>query len=103
MASFMQTQTSAAHGPASGRPSPRPMQNVLPVTSEDTDTSSDGSDSSGSSFFGLASPPDMARCSRCQRTPSLDVRTGKSNMVQYGLNLWYCSRCADLVGMQTNR
>ncbi|TKA61515.1 hypothetical protein B0A55_13116 [Friedmanniomyces simplex] len=103
MASFMQTQTSAAQGPASSRPTPRPMQNVLQITSEELDTSSDRSDSSDSSFFGLASPPDTARCSRCQRTPSLDVRTGKSNMVQYGLNLWYCSRCAGLVGMQTNR
>lgn len=91
--SFMSMQTSAAHG--SPRPRPYPMQNVLHVTSDDSTSSTESAGSLGSP----ASTPEFARCSRCQRTPSVDVRTGKSNMVQYGLNLWYCSRCATLVGL----
>ncbi|KAK3629476.1 hypothetical protein LTR56_018015 [Elasticomyces elasticus] len=106
MSSFMQTQTSAAHGRTTNRPSPRPIQNVLHVTNSDEDSnSSDGNDSSDGSAdgpdacFGMASPLEAARCSRCQRTPSLDVKSGKSNMLRYGLNLWYCNRCATIVGM----
>lgn len=89
--SVMSMQTSAAHG--SPRPKPYPMQNVLHVTSDDSTSSS------GSSNCSFGSPLETARCSRCQRTPSIDIRTGKNNMVQYGLNLWYCSRCATLVGL----
>lgn len=89
--SLMSMQTSAAHG--SPRPKPYPMQNVLHVTSDDSTSSG------GSSCSSFGSTPEIARCSRCQRTPSVDVRTGKSNMIQYGLNLWYCSRCATLVGL----
>jgi hypothetical protein len=95
---LMSMQTAAAHGhvhvhPAS-RPRPTPVQNVLHVTSDDSD------DSATSSPYGSSSFGDMARCSRCQRTPSLDIHTGKSNMVSYGLNLWYCNRCAALVGFK---
>jgi hypothetical protein len=93
--SLMQAQTSAAHGLTS-RPRPHPVQNVLHVTSDEACSSDD---SSSSIDFGIASPPELARCSRCQRTPSLDLKTGKSNMVQYGLNLWYCTRCAAMVGL----
>ncbi|KAF2172106.1 hypothetical protein M409DRAFT_62915 [Zasmidium cellare ATCC 36951] len=89
--SLMSMQTSAAHG--APRPKIYPMQNVLHVTSDDS-TSSSGSNNSS-----YGSSPELARCSRCQRTPSVDVRTGKNNMVQYGLNLWYCNRCAALVGL----
>jgi hypothetical protein len=46
----------------------------------------------------IFSSPEIARCSRCHRTPSIDITTGKSNMVQYGLNQYYCSRCAGMVG-----
>lgn len=91
---LLQMQTSAAHGHSTSRPRPHPMQNVL-LTSDDG-VSSDGSTSSNDS---AKSSFDVARCSRCQRTPSLDVSTGKSNMIQYGLNLWYCSRCAAIVGL----
>ncbi|KAK3075904.1 hypothetical protein LTR53_000333 [Teratosphaeriaceae sp. CCFEE 6253] len=102
MPSVMQAQTSAAHGHrrTPSRPSAHPIQNVLHVTSDDSASSdSDSSTGDESPMFGMASPLELARCSRCQRMPSLDVRTGKSNMVQYGLNLWYCNRCAGLVGM----
>ena len=99
--SVLQMQTAAAHGrsprsPKSprlhSRPQPVPVQNVLHVTSNDFANSTGSIDSSKSSF-------DLARCSRCQRTPSADIMTGRSNMVQYGLNLWYCNRCAGMVGL----
>ena len=98
--SLLQMQTAAAHSPksSSSRPQPYPIQNVLHVTSDDSMASDDSSSSTDSTNSSL----DLARCSRCQRTPSIDARTGKSNFFQYGLNLWYCSRCAGLVGL-TNR
>ncbi|EMF17128.1 uncharacterized protein SEPMUDRAFT_113150 [Sphaerulina musiva SO2202] len=90
---LMSMQTSAAHGHTpTNRPGPMPMQqNVLWTNG---DSSSDSSDSGQSP---IEIPP---RCSRCQRTPSIDIQTGKSNMVSYGLNNWYCSRCAALVGFK---
>lgn len=93
-ANLMSIQTSAAHG-HNFRPRPNPVQNVLHVTSDDSASSGSSSESSIDSSM---STPEFARCSRCQRTPSIDVKTGKSNMISYGLNLWYCSRCAALVG-----
>jgi hypothetical protein len=95
---FLQMQTAAAHP---SRPRPAPIQNVLHVTSDDSTSSEESVSSTDSSKSSL----DIARCSRCQRTPSIDVKTGKSNMVQYGLNLWYCSRYALLpaiYGLKTN-
>lgn len=98
LTSPMQLQTSAAHAV---RPSPQPVQNVLHVTSDDSNASSSSSDNDVvSSYDSLRSNSclDTARCSRCQRTASLDPNTGNSNMLQYGLNLWYCTRCASIVG-----
>lgn len=88
------------------RPQPQPQQNVLHVTSGDSSSSLSSSSSSSSSSFSsghgsmhnIYSSPEVARCSRCHRTPSIDIQTGKSNMVQYGLNQYYCSRCAHMVG-----
>lgn len=97
-ANFMSLQTSAAHSHTSSRPRPQPIQNVLHVS----DDSGSGSDTS-SDYAGSSPPLASARCSRCQRTSSNDVNTGKSNMLQYGLNLWYCRRCADMVGLGGNR
>lgn len=96
-ARLMQIQTSAAYSnQTASRPRPSPIQqNVLHVTSDDS-SSDDSSESLGS---GMVSPPELARCSRCQRHQSLDLVTGKSNMVSYGLNLWYCTRCAGMVGL----
>ena len=93
--SILQMQTSAAHVNKMSRPRPYPVQNVLHVTSNESMESDDSSSSSDSTKSSL----DLARCSRCQRTPSIDTKSGKSNMVQYGLNLWYCNRCASLVGL----
>ena len=41
----------------------------------------------------------VARCSRCRQTLGTDFKTGNANMIHYGLNLWYCSICAGLVGL----
>lgn len=88
---------SASHSHSPSRPQPVPLQNVLDVSSDDSSSSDDGSCSSYDNL--LASPSEYARCSRCQRTPSLDINTGKSNMVRYGLNSYYCNRCAGMVGL----
>lgn len=95
-ATLLQLQTAAAHGHLI-RPRPTPTQNVLEVTSDDSAHSNDSL-----SFADSFSSPEAARCSRCQRTPSIDIKTGRSNMVSYGLNNYYCSRCAAMVGF-TNR
>ena len=97
-ASILQMQTAASHGKSPSRPAPSPVQNVLHVTSDDSSASNSSSSYSSSGRHGMSSL-DLARCSRCQRTPSIDVQTGKNNMVQYGLNLWYCTRCAAMVGL----
>ena len=80
------------------RPQPQPQQNVLDVTSDDSISSTSSSSSGRGSMHNIFSSPEIARCSRCHRTPSIDIKTGKSNMVQYGLNQYYCSRCATMVG-----
>lgn len=96
--SFLQMQTAAAHGHQASRPRPHPVQQDVLVTSDDSSASDDNSSSSGSTNSSI----DLARCSRCQRTPFVDLKTGKNNMIRYGLNSYYCSRCAGLVGL-TNR
>ncbi|WPA96138.1 uncharacterized protein RHO25_000744 [Cercospora beticola] len=97
---LMSVQTTAAHAQSPTRPRPVPMQqNVLWTSSNDSSSSSDSS-SSDSSSDSTSQIPVTARCSRCQRTPSVDIHTGKSNMISYGLNLWYCNRCAALVGFK---
>lgn len=88
---LLQMQTDAA---TVRRPDPTPVQNVLHTTSDDSERSADSS-SSGTRMSSI----ELARCSRCHRTPSIDVKTGKNNMIQYGLNLWYCTRCASMVGL----
>lgn len=110
---LMRMQSAASHHASPIRPRPVPQQNMLQVTSDDSldsidsssssnrssSTSSSNSSSSSRTSLDMFSAPEIARCSRCQSTSSVDLRTGKSNMVQYGLNLWYCSRCAGMVGL----
>ena len=99
--SLMQRQTSVAHKSMSSRPKPQPVQNVLHVTSDDSNSalSSSSDNSFDSSTAHMASELEFARCSRCQRSASLNSGTGNKTMVQYGLNLWYCIRCAAMVGL----
>ncbi|KAG8627611.1 hypothetical protein KVT40_005094 [Elsinoe batatas] len=101
---LLQLQTQASLQPARARPQPHPVQDVHIVSdsSANSRTSNDSgasSSSSGKSIF--TSSMATARCSRCHRTPSLDVTTGKSNMIEYGLNLFYCTRCANIVGFRS--
>ncbi|KAJ5921653.1 hypothetical protein N7454_009127 [Penicillium verhagenii] len=39
---------------------------------------------------------DIVRCSRCQQ--SLSVGTQSGGAVQFGMNSYYCNRCASKVG-----
>lgn len=51
------------------------------------------SDSQSSTFL------DIVRCSRCQRSLSInDSSTPAAGVVQFGMNSYYCSRCASMVG-----
>lgn len=97
---LLQLQTKAAYTSPLTRPQPQPLQNVLHVSDDIESATSDNSlNSSDGSLMSLSNSAATARCSRCQRTGSMDVRTGKdSNMIQYGLNLFYCTRCATIVG-----
>ena len=93
MDSLLQLQTQVAHIPPPRRPQPRPLQNVL-VVSDDL-----SEDSSSSSQRTMQSPMEVARCSRCHRSQSIDASTGKAdNMIAYGLNSFYCLRCANITG-----
>ncbi|KAK6001469.1 hypothetical protein QM012_002800 [Aureobasidium pullulans] len=95
MDSLLQLQTQVAHIPPPRRPQPQPLQNVLAVS--DDLSESDGSSSSSQGL--VISPMEIARCSRCHRTQSIDMSTGKAaNMVAYGLNSFYCLRCANITG-----
>jgi hypothetical protein len=80
------------------RPQPQPQQNRMDHNSDGCVSSTPASTSGRGSMHNIFSSPEIARCSRCHRTPSIDITTGKSNMVQYGLNQYYCSRCAGMVG-----
>ena len=83
---LLQLQTSTAHPT---RPRPVPLQDMF-VTSDDSTDSTSSSDSG---------TIQTARCSRCHRTTSVDSSMPhKSGMLQYGLNQWYCTRCATIVG-----
>ncbi|KAI4758933.1 hypothetical protein E4T52_01822 [Aureobasidium sp. EXF-3400] len=94
MDSLLQLQTRVAHIPGPRRPQPQPLQNVLAVSDDLLD-----SDSSSSSQETMQSHMEIARCSRCHRSQSIDGSTGKAaNMVAYGLNSFYCLRCANITG-----
>lgn len=40
---------------------------------------------------------DIVRCSRCQRSMSLENESSPG-VVRFGMNSYYCSRCASMVG-----
>jgi hypothetical protein len=42
---------------------------------------------------------DIVRCSRCQRSLSIENASSPApGVVQFGMNSYYCSRCASMVG-----
>lgn len=88
---LLQLQTSVAHPHTTRRPQPQPIQ-TMPHIDDTSDSSSDGSTSP---MEPQTSQPTAARCSRCHRTLSSHMPAGN---VSFGLNSWYCSRCAEIVG-----
>lgn len=89
---LLQLQTAAAYS----RPSAQSVQNSM---SANTSTSSTSSTTTTSSTT-LTPPPELLiRCSRCHRSSSLgSASSSSSGMISFGTNLYYCNRCASLVG-----
>ncbi|KAF2142043.1 uncharacterized protein K452DRAFT_287244 [Aplosporella prunicola CBS 121167] len=85
---LLQLQTSAAY--SSKRPQPQPIQDVLDLSP--ISDSRSGSDASSHGSFAPALQ--TIRCSRCHRTASF----GSKQMVSFGVNSYYCTRCASIVG-----
>lgn len=93
---ILQLQTAAAYSYQS-RPQPQPVQDVLdlsPISSRSGSDASSNSSSSRTSVSGDSPTAQFIRCSRCHRTDT----AGSKNMVGYGINSYYCVRCADIVG-----
>jgi hypothetical protein len=88
---LMQHQTAAAY-----RPQAQPVQNPRHLALEST--SSDSTESSTSSDTDSITMESAVRCCRCHRSLSAGVDATKSGFVSFGTNLYYCSRCASLVG-----
>lgn len=87
--SFLQLQTQAGHGP-------KPV-NLRKTKNNSDESISTLSSSNSSSRHGSL---DIVRCSRCQRALSIDS-TGpacQSGAIRFGLNSYYCTRCANHVG-----
>ncbi|KAJ4507061.1 hypothetical protein HRR83_008327 [Exophiala dermatitidis] len=89
--SILQLQTRAATG----------TEPIRIVQGSSSGKSHDNSSTASSSAS--ASPKsslDIVRCSRCQRSltidPSLPMR--QSGAVRFGMNSYYCKRCANVVG-----
>lgn len=97
---LLQLQTAAAYG--SRRPAAQPVQNCT-VNSDDSQSQSSSSSSSSSDSSTTSTPQNgfatslPIRCSRCHRSASLGY-SDPTAMVSFGTNLYYCRRCADLVG-----
>lgn len=86
---LLSLQTGAAYA---SRPQPQPLQHTPQMDSTSTTDSAASSDvSSLNSTFAV-------RCSRCHRSMSEGTDPSKSGMVSFGTNLYYCSRCASIVG-----
>ena len=88
--SILQLQTQAAHA-------------TQPMAINTSARGSHDSVRSLSSSSGSSSPRpslDVVRCSRCQRSLSIDPASSAlgPGVIRFGLNSYYCSRCAALVG-----
>lgn len=91
----LQLQTAAAYS-YQNRPQPQPVQDVLDLSPISSRSGSDtpSASSSRTSVSGDSPTVQFIRCSRCHRTDT----AGSKNMIGYGINSYYCVRCADLVG-----
>ena len=94
--SFLQLQTRAAHPPR--RPRNEPNENTQVTASRSSSTCA-SSPRSSTELSPLQSPfIDWARCSRCHRSVSVDGSLPSTTGVSFGINSYYCQRCANLVG-----
>ncbi|EKG18339.1 hypothetical protein MPH_04421 [Macrophomina phaseolina MS6] len=92
----LQLQTAAAYSYQT-RPQPQPVQDVLdlsPMSSRSGSDASSNASSSRTSVSGDSPAVQFIRCSRCHRTDN----PGSKRMIGYGINSYYCIRCADIVG-----
>ena len=102
-ANFLQLQTRAAfpQTASASRPS-SPSQNALLTASSPGKTNHSLSTTSSRQPSSERSPaPSVihcARCSRCQRSVSSHEDVPGINGVSFGLNSYYCNRCAKAVG-----
>ncbi|KAF2399470.1 hypothetical protein EJ06DRAFT_52939 [Trichodelitschia bisporula] len=89
-ASSSTSSSSSTHSSSASRPSLA----VHPATSSTNSSSS--SESNSYSAYGYAQSPYIQppRCMRCQSAASF----GSQRMICVAVNLYYCARCADLVG-----
>ena len=87
--SFLQFQTKA------------PLH-AAPVSMSASRKSSTGSIPSPNQSPSPAASVDIVRCSRCQRSLTVDVSSPNlRGAVPFGMNSYYCLRCAKLVGYAT--
>jgi hypothetical protein len=90
MASILQLQTQLAHG-------------VSPIGIKTNAAKNTGSQtSSAASSASSATSLEVVRCCRCQRSLSFDRTSSPTfhGIVQFGLNSYYCRRCAAMVGFK---
>ncbi|KAE8445357.1 hypothetical protein EG329_013479 [Mollisiaceae sp. DMI_Dod_QoI] len=115
---FFQLQTEAAYSSRSASPSPSPHRPKSTSSQYNSRSSTSSESSSGSSSYSSsysepqrysmdsATQPrvEVLRCSRCAKCVETIVtsRGGEdasaSGMVKFGHNLYYCDRCARMVG-----
>ena len=98
---LLQLQTTAAYQSPT-RPQPQPAQDSASSRTS-SEASSSGRTTPGpttsSSNLLLTNMSSYIRCSRCQRSLSIDSsNTSHTSAVQYGTNCYYCNRCARMVG-----
>ena len=97
--SFLQLQTRAAHPPK--RPQNQPDKDIQ-VTTFSSSSTSPSSPGSSIELSPAQSPlTDWARCSRCHRSVSVDGSLPSMTGVSFGINSYYCQRCAKWVGYKT--
>ena len=95
---LLQLQTQAAYG-SRPRPQPQPVQHKYPSNRNSGTSMTSTSSQSSSTNNSASNCLEFVRCSRCHRTLSMDPTSSTPNgVVQFGTNLFYCSRCASMVG-----
>lgn len=92
---LLQLQTAAAYSRPQAQPVQQDVLDLSPICSRSgSDASTASSSSSRTSVSGDSPTVQFVRCSRCHR----EGTAGSKHMVGYGINSYYCRRCADIVG-----